>query len=52
MPISLGLYLRDLLFIDEGHTDFLDPAKTLINFQKRRLVGNVRLAAFILRFIA
>jgi son of sevenless-like protein len=38
----MGLYLRDLLFIDEGNKNFCDPARTMINFAKRKLVASVR----------
>ncbi|KAL9642462.1 hypothetical protein ABK040_011030 [Willaertia magna] len=36
----IGMYLTDLLFIEEGNTDFTKEGN-LINFSKRRLLGQV-----------
>jgi hypothetical protein len=38
----IGIYLRDLLFIDEGNQNFTDEAAGVVNFSKRRLVAGVR----------
>jgi len=37
----LGVYLSDLTFIDEGNPDFVDDAKTVINFGKRQLISKI-----------
>ena len=33
--------LQDLTFIDEGNSDFLDPEKKLINFDKKMRIANI-----------
>jgi hypothetical protein len=33
------MYLRDITFIYDGNTDYLDETKTLINFEKFELVS-------------
>lgn len=33
------MYLRDITFIYDGNTDYLDEAKTLVNFEKIELVA-------------
>jgi len=36
----LGVYLRDIIFLDEGNQDYLDKEKGQINFDKLMLLGN------------
>lgn len=37
----LGVYLRDITFIDEGNTNYLDEAKMVVNFEKLCLIGEI-----------
>ncbi len=37
----LGVYLTDLTFIEDANPDYLDEAKLIINFDKRRMVAQV-----------
>lgn len=37
----LGVCLRDIIFIEEGNTNFIDKKPELINFEKIRLTGDV-----------
>merc|ERR1712232_769480 len=37
----VGLYLKDLTFIEDGNDNFLDEGKTVINFEKMRMVAKV-----------
>jgi len=36
----LGVYLRDVIFLDEGNLDFVDKEKKLLNFEKLQLLGS------------
>ena len=40
-PINpyLGIYLRDLTFIEVGNVDFLEQAPTAVNFDKLRMIA-------------
>jgi hypothetical protein len=35
----LGVYLRDIIFLDEGNPDYFDKEKQIINFEKLQLLG-------------
>lgn len=35
----IGTFLADLTFIEEGNPDYLDDAKVIINFAKRKLLS-------------
>mmetsp|Transcript_637 Transcript_637/g.885 ORF Transcript_637/g.885 Transcript_637/m.885 type:complete len:501 (+) Transcript_637:242-1744(+) len=37
----LGVCLRDIIFIEEGNTNFIDKKPEVINFEKIRLTGDV-----------
>lgn len=37
----LGVCLRDIIFIEEGNTNFVDKKPEIINFEKIRLIGDV-----------
>ena len=37
----LGLYLTDLTFIEDGNQDYLDEAKTVINFEKHHMTTTI-----------
>ena len=39
----LGVFLRDLTFLEVGNPDFLDEERTQVNFDKYRMISSVLL---------